>query len=84
MAEAFVVGVLATAIGIVTGLAVLQWILNSLAERTLPDFEIARYASPATLGIAVLVGVVAVSISPLLLARSISTMNLPETLRVMV
>jgi putative ABC transport system permease protein len=83
VAEAFVVGVLATAIGIVTGLAVLQWILDSLAERTLPDFEIARYASPATLGVAVLVGVVAVSITPLFLARRIGKMNLPDTLRVM-
>jgi ABC-type antimicrobial peptide transport system permease subunit len=83
VAEAIVVGVLATAIGTFAGLAVLQWILNSLAERTLPEFEIARYASPGTLGIAVLVGVIGASIAPLFLARRISRMNLPDTLRVM-
>lgn len=81
--EAVVVGLLATAVGTMAGVAVLQWILNSLATRTLPDFEIVRTVSPTTLGIAVVVGVLSVSIAPLFLVRRIQRMDLPDTLRVM-
>ena len=83
MREAVVIGLLATAIGTVAGIAVLQWILDSLATRTLPDFEIVRTVSTTTLVAAVVVGVLSVTLAPLFLVRRIRRMDLPDTLRVM-
>lgn len=83
MREAVVIGLLATIVGTVAGVGVLQWILDSLATRTLPDFEIARQVSTTTLAIAFGVGVLSVTVAPLFLLRRISRMDLPDTLRVM-
>jgi len=57
--------------------------LRSLAARTLPEFGIERYVAPATLVVAAVVGIAAVTIAPLFLIRRISKMDLPSTLRVM-
>jgi putative ABC transport system permease protein len=81
--ESIVVGALATLIGISIGTLMLDWMLGSLAARTLPDFGIARYIAPSTLAWAAGIGIVAVSIAPLFLARRIRNMDLPSTLRVM-
>ena len=81
--EAVVVGVLATIVGAVAGTAVLQWMLDSLAARTLPDFDITREISATTVAASLLVGVASVSIAPLFLVRRIRRMDLPDTLRVM-
>ncbi|MGI9602864.1 MAG: FtsX-like permease family protein [Acidimicrobiales bacterium] len=81
--EGLVVGVLATAVGLLAGTAMLNWMLRSLASRTLPDFGIERYVSPTTVALAALVGVVAVAVAPVFLYRRIRRMSLPDTLRVM-
>ena len=81
--EAIVVGVLSTIIGALAGSAVLQWMLDSLATRTLPDFDIAREISTTTVVVSLLVGVASVSLAPLFLVRRIRRMDLPDTLRVM-
>ncbi len=81
--ESVVVGLLATATAIVVGTLALDWMLQSLATRTLPDFGIARYVSPSTLGLAAVVGIAAVAIAPLFLVRRVRKMDLPGTLRVM-
>jgi putative ABC transport system permease protein len=81
--ESVVIGALATLIGIAIGTVMLDWMLGSLAARTLPDFGIARYISPSTLAWAAGIGIIAVSIAPLFLARRIRNMDLPSTLRVM-
>jgi putative ABC transport system permease protein len=83
MKESVIIGLLATAIGVAAGAWVLGWMLQSLATRTLPDFGIARYLSPTTLFAATLVGVVAVTVAPLLLVRRVKEMDVPATLRVM-
>jgi putative ABC transport system permease protein len=83
MKESVIVGLLATVIGVAAGTWVLDWMLQSLATRTLPDFGIARHLSPTTLLVAMLIGVVAVTVAPLLLVRRISKMDVPSTLRVM-
>jgi putative ABC transport system permease protein len=83
MTESCLIGVAATIIGSLIDIAVLRWMLDSLANRTLPDIAIDLFVSPATIALAALVGVVAVSIAPLLLARRLSRMDLPDTLRVM-
>jgi putative ABC transport system permease protein len=81
--ESVIVGVLATIIGTVAGFVFLDWMLQSLASRTLPDLRIESYLSPATLLLAVGVGVVAVALAPLFLIRRLTKMSIPDTLRVM-
>ena len=81
--EGVLVGVLATLIGLAAGFLFLQVMLRSLATTTLPDLAIDSYISPTTIILAVIVGIVAVSIAPLFLTRRISSMDIPDTLRVM-
>ncbi len=81
--ESVVVGVFATAIGLLAGALILEWMLESLAENSLPDLGISVYLAPQTLVIALVVGVIAVAVAPLFLVRSLRRMNVPDTLRVM-
>ena len=81
--EGVLVGVLATLIGLGAGFLFLQVMLRSLATTTLPDLAIDSYISPTTIVLAVVVGIIAVSIAPLFLTRRVSRMDIPDTLRVM-
>ncbi len=81
--ESVLVGICATAIGLVAGALILEWMLRSLAESSLPDFGITSYLAPSTLVIALLIGVVAVALAPLFLVRRVRRMDIPDTLRVM-
>ncbi len=81
--EGVIVGLLATAVGLGAGVLFLDWMLDSLAQTTVPDVGIERYVAPATVGIAAAVGVVAVAAAPLFLTRRLRRMNIPDTLRVM-
>jgi putative ABC transport system permease protein len=81
--ESVIIGIVATGIGIGGGFVFLRWMLASLASTTLPDVGIDAYISPTTFGIAAIVGIVAVAVAPLFLARRLQHMNLPDTLRVM-
>ncbi len=81
--ESVIIGIVATGIGIGGGFIFLRWMLASLASTTLPDVGIDAYISPTTIGIAAIVGIVAVAVAPLFLARRLQHMNLPDTLRVM-
>jgi putative ABC transport system permease protein len=80
--ESVLIGIAATLIGLVGGIAFLQWMLNSLASTTLPDVGIDVYLSPATIVIAAIVGIASVAATPLFLVRRLRRMNLPGTLRV--
>jgi putative ABC transport system permease protein len=80
--ESALVGIIATVIGLVGGVAFLQWMLTSLATTTLPDVGIDVYLSPTTIFIAAIVGVASVAATPLFLVRRLRRMNLPGTLRV--
>ncbi len=80
--ESVLVGIVATLIGLVGGIAFLQWMLNSLATTTLPDVGINVYLSPTTIFIAAIVGIASVAATPLFLVRRLRRMNLPGTLRV--
>lgn len=81
--ESVIIGIVATGIGIGGGLIFLRWMLASLARTTLPDVGIDTYVSPTTIGVAAIVGIIAVAAAPLFLARRLQHMNLPDTLRVM-
>jgi putative ABC transport system permease protein len=80
--ESAIIGVLATAIGLVGGVVFLQWMLTSLATTTIPDVGIDVYLSPTTILIAAIVGIATVAATPLLLVRRLQRMNLPGALRV--
>ena len=81
--ESVLVGVVATAIGVGAGVVFLGWMLQSLAARTLPDLGIDLFLAPTTIAAALIVGVLAVSLAPLLLVRRLRRMSIPDTLRVM-
>ena len=81
--ESVLTGLLATLIGIGSGVIFLNWMLTSLATTTLPDVGIDLYLSPSTIAIAAIVGVVAVAAAPLFLVGRLRHMDLPGTLRVM-
>jgi putative ABC transport system permease protein len=81
--ESAVVGVVATLIGLLGGLALFQYFIAQWAQ-TMPEIAIPVEMSPATLLWAIGVGVIAVGLAPLLTApRKLRKMDLPSTLRVM-
>jgi putative ABC transport system permease protein len=79
--ESFVIGVAATIIGIGGGLAMVWWMTERLLAETLPDFDLEVAIQPSTIALVVVMGVVAVTLAPLLTARRMRKMNLPGTLR---
>lgn len=81
--ESVLVGLVATVIGLGGGVLFLRWMLASLATTTLPDVGMQLYLSPATIGLAAVVGIAAVAAAPLFLVRRLARMDLPDTLRVM-
>ncbi len=80
--ESVLIGIFATVIGLAAGVAFMTWMLSSITSTTAPDLGISVYLSPTTIVAAVVVGIVAVSLAPLFLARRIQKMDLPSTLRV--
>ena len=82
VAESVLVGLLATAAGLILGRAILAWIVTELVPDTFPDLGIDAAVSPATLAAAGLAGVLALALAPLLAARRLRRMDIPATLRV--
>jgi putative ABC transport system permease protein len=82
MVENLITGILGTLIGIGLGLLSLQWMLDSRIETMLPDLSLSVVLSPLALALAILLGVVVVTLTPLLNLRKLTRMNLPSTLRV--
>ncbi|MGI9529276.1 MAG: FtsX-like permease family protein, partial [Acidimicrobiia bacterium] len=82
--ESFTIGVIATTLGIVGGLGLMWWFLFRLAPQSMPEVGFNLVLSAASVGVAVVVGVVAVGLAPLLTApRRMRRMDVPSTLRVM-
>lgn len=82
MVESLVVGGLGTLIGIVAGIGVVSWTMNDLLGDTLPDLGAVVTLAPASIAIAVTVGIGAVALAPLLMVRRLRRMDIPATLRV--
>jgi putative ABC transport system permease protein len=83
MTESLVIGLVATAVGVMGGLAMLWWVTKQLLATTLPDFGVAIILRPQTLLITVLLGVIAVAAAPVFTVRRMRRMDLPGTLRLM-
>ena len=81
--ESVIIGVLGTAVGVVTGRLLLQWLLRVLLPSTFPDIGMVIELSGSTLATALLFGVVAVAAAPVLTLRRLRRMDIPSTLRVM-
>jgi putative ABC transport system permease protein len=81
-AEGLLVGLLGTAAGVTAGLLVLHWMSTSLLDTSMPDLQLDVALSPVTLVTAATVGVLAVTVAPLLTARRLRRMDIPGTLRV--
>ena len=81
--ENLIIGVAATAIGLVGGVAMIWFVVNVSAGETMPDIGLVVEMSPTTLVTVVVLGVAAVALAPLFTARRMRRMDLPGTLRVM-
>jgi putative ABC transport system permease protein len=82
MVESAVVGLLATAIGVVAGRGLVSWLVGVLVPDTMPDIAVTAEVHLSTYVTAGLLGVVAVSLAPVLTARRVARMDIPSTLRV--
>jgi putative ABC transport system permease protein len=82
MAESLAIGILATLVGLGLGLAVLDWIVTVVSRETYPDLGLSVALALPSIGVAALLGVVAVALAPLLTVRRLTRMDVPATLRV--
>lgn len=80
--ESLVIGVLGTVGGIVAGRLLLEWLMRAIVPDTLPDIGVVTYLAPATVVTALVLGVLAVAVAPLLTVRRLRRMDIPSTLRV--
>lgn len=81
--ENLIIGVTATAIGLIGGIGIIWWMVNVSAAETMPDIGLVVEMSPTTLLTIIVLGVAAVALAPLFTARRMRRMDLPGTLRVM-
>jgi putative ABC transport system permease protein len=82
MAEAMLIGALGTAVGLIAGRALLSWIINTNMRETMPDIGGLISIGPKTYLLAVIAGVVAVALAPLLTIRRLRRTDMSATLRV--
>jgi putative ABC transport system permease protein len=80
--EGLLYGVLGTGIGIGIGFLVVRWVASSVLASTMPDLALDVLLSTETLVTAMVLGVLAVGIAPLLTIRRLRRMDIPSTLRV--
>lgn len=81
VAESFVIGMLGTALALLPGYALLDWIVHSYLERTYTDFGVLISISTGSALVLTVVGVVAVALAPLLTVRALRHMDVAAGLR---
>ena len=81
--ESAILGAISTIFGLIGGYLLLQWVVVVLIPATMPDLGMEAVIKPATLALAVILGVAAVAVAPLLTIRRLRKMDVPSTLRVM-
>ncbi len=82
VAESLVIGVLGTLVGIAAGRILLSWLVSGLLASIVPEFSITQSVSGTTILAALGLGVLAVSVAPVLASRKQLRMDVPATLRV--
>lgn len=83
MIENLITGVLGTLAGLGLGFLALLWMMGSRITTMMPDVGMTITLYTQTLILAVILGVVVVTLTPLLSIRKLARMDLPSTLRVM-
>ncbi len=81
--ESAILGVIATALGLVGGYLFLQWVMLVLMPNVMPDLGAEIVIKPTSLITAVALGIGSVAIAPVLTVRRLRRMDVPSTLRVM-
>ncbi len=82
IAESVVIGVIGTALGVLFGRLLLEWLVRGLIPETFPDVGIDVHLAASTVATAIGFGVVAVAIAPVFTLRRLRRMDIPSTLRV--
>ena len=80
--ESVLLGGIGTLVGIVVGRVLLAWLVGVLLPDTVPDLQIRVDVAASTYLTALILGVVAVAVAPLLTWRRLKRMDIPSTLRV--
>lgn len=80
--EGLLYGLLGTAAGLAAGERITNWLMSSVWRATMPDLSLDTIISGSTVLTAVVLGVAAVAIAPLLTLRRLRRMDVPSTLRV--
>lgn len=80
--EGMIVGLLGTVVGVAAGALAVRWLMAGTGSE-MPDLELIVTVSLSTIATAVVLGVVAVGLAPLLTLRRLRRMDVPSTLRVM-
>jgi putative ABC transport system permease protein len=81
VAENALLGLGATLAGIVAGWLVLRWMVDYLLADTMPDLDLPSALEPMTVLIALVLGVLAVALAPLLTYRKVRNMDIASTLK---
>jgi putative ABC transport system permease protein len=81
--EAVLIGAASTVVGVSLGYLLTRWMIGTILADTVPDFGFDVSLSATTLLVALVVGVLAVALTPLLLIRRLRRMSIPDALRVM-
>lgn len=81
-AETVLLGTVGTALGIAGGYAVLLWMTSTTIPTVMPEIGVTATLTTPTMLAALLLGVGAVAIAPLLTLRRLTRLDLPATLRV--
>ncbi|MBK9178847.1 MAG: FtsX-like permease family protein [Acidimicrobiales bacterium] len=82
MTEGLATGLLGTAFGLLLGTLVMRWVVYGLTGDTMPDLGVIAHLTPVTIATAVVLGVLAVAVAPLLTIRKLRRTDLPSALRV--
>ena len=81
--ESVIVGVVGTALGIVGGRLLVTWFITGVLPRSIPDLALTNVVASSTYIAALVLGVLAVAVAPLLSTRKLARMSIPDTLRLM-
>lgn len=79
--ESAVIGLTGTVIGLIAGRAVVHWIVTRILPRLLPSVGPVEQIAPSTFTTALVLGVAAVALAPLLMIRRIRRLELASVLR---
>jgi putative ABC transport system permease protein len=82
MAENLIIGLFATALGILGGWALLDAIVQTRLPQTLPEIDIHATLGTSTIVLALVFGVLVVCLAPLLTWRRLARMDVPASLKI--